>query len=461
MNRKTVSMWCLAQLFVIYLCSDLFGMVTIKPDHPNFQYTGRIDFAVPDKPVLYWPGTYIKANFEGSLLILLLDDQTGQSYYNVFIDEDYNNPRLIDCKAGSNLYVVSATLADTVHSVLIFRRTEASTGSTKFLGIQINDGKTLVAPPPRPEHKILFYGNSITCGLGNEAPDHIDFGAEVYNNNFQAYGAIAARLLDADYMCIAKSGIGIMISWFDMVMSQYYYRLDPDNPDSHWDFNQYIPDVVVINLFQNDSWLIGNLKPVPDSTQITNAYINFVREIRRHHPTAFIVCTLGSMDATKAGSPWPGYIEKAVAYLQNQDNDTNIGTCFFPFDPRWSKHPRVRHHLAMGYNLADYIKEKMGWSSKIEPQYNIKTSSNFYLLQNYPNPFNPSTIITYQLPSRGHVSIKVRNALGQEVATLVDEEKPAGGYQVEFNPVNLSSGIYFYEMRSGGFTESKKFTLVK
>jgi len=461
MIRKTLSIWCLAQLFIFYLSSDLFGIVTIKPDHPNFQYTGRIDYSVPDKPVLYWPGTYIEANFEGSLLIILLDDKTGQSYYDVFIDEDHDNPRLIDCRAGSNIYVVSATLADTVHSLLIFRRTEASTGSTKFLGIQINDGKTLVAPPPRPEHKILFYGNSITCGLGNEAPDNIDFGAEVYNNNFQAYGAIAARLLNADYMCIAKSGIGIMISWFPMVMSQYYYRLDPDNPDSLWDFNQYIPDVVVINLFQNDSWLIGNLRPVPDSTQITTAYVNFVREIRSHHPDAFIVCALGSMDATKAGSPWPGYIEKAVAYLQNQDNDANIGTYFFPFDPRWSKHPRVRHHLAMGHNLADYLEEKMGWSTNVGYMDNTKTPKKFGLLQNYPNPFNPVTTIGYQIPSSGRVTLKVYDILGRTVAILVDEYKKTGRYNVMFDGTGISSGVYFYQLKSGSISAVKKLSLIK
>ncbi len=86
---------------------------------------------------------------------------------------------------------------------------------------------------------------------------------------------------------------------------------------------------------------------------------------------------------------------------------------------------------------------------------------NFILEQNYPNPFNPSTIITYQMPGSGHVSIKVYNALGQEVATLVNEKKPAGRYQVEFNTTNLSSGIYFYEARSGEFRESKKLTLMR
>ena len=134
----------------------------------------------------------------------MLYDKTGQSYFNVFIDEDYEDPQVIDCNVGSQIYLVSASLKDTVHSLLIFRRTEASSGPTKFLGIQINDGKTLVTPPTRPEHKILFYGNSITCGMGNEAPDSYADDKLVYENNFLAYGAIAARLLNADYMCIAK-----------------------------------------------------------------------------------------------------------------------------------------------------------------------------------------------------------------------------------------------------------------
>jgi hypothetical protein len=91
----------------------------------------------------------------------------------------------------------------------------------------------------------------------------------------------------------------------------------------------------------------------------------------------------------------------------------------------------------------------------------IIAPAEFALNQNYPNPFNPSTIIAYQTPGSGHVTIKVYNALGQEVATLVNEEKPAGCYQVEFNTTNLSSGIYFYEMRSGEFRDSKKLTLMK
>ena len=466
MFRKKLNATYIVAIFVFCSISELFGVTTIKADNPNFQYTGRIDYSVPDKPVIYWPGTYIRANFEGSLLILMLDDQTGQSYYNVFVDDDYDHPYLVDCNAGSQIYLISAVLTDTVHSLLLFRRTEASTGPTIFLGIQINDGKTLVEPPVRPAHKILFYGNSITCGMGNEAPDSGTDDKMSQENNFLAYGAITSRLLDADYMCIAKSGIGIMISWFPLIMPEYYYRLNPDDPASNWNFDEYIPDVVVINLLQNDSWLIGNLNPVPDSSQRVAAYVDFIRTIRSRHPNAFIVCSLGSMDATKVGSPWPGYIESAVQFVHAADNDTNITTFFFPFDPAWTKHPRVRHHLIMGQNLADHISDKMGWVTGIENIFTTQSPNNFELLQNYPNPFNPSAKIKYSVPRVGArcivpVQLIVYDVLGNEMVTLVNEHKPAGKYEVEFSANHLSSGTYFYELRAGDFISVKKMLLVK
>ena len=85
-----------------------------------------------------------------------------------------------------------------------------------------------------------------------------------------------------------------------------------------------------------------------------------------------------------------------------------------------------------------------------------------YLLeQNYPNPFNPSTSIKYQLPENGFVTIKVYDMLGNEIATLVNEVQEAGNHSVEFDAATVSSGIYFYIMQAGNFTQTKKMTLLK
>jgi len=95
----------------------------------------------------------------------------------------------------------------------------------------------------------------------------------------------------------------------------------------------------------------------------------------------------------------------------------------------------------------------------------------FILSQNYPNPFNPSTMIKYSIPELSYVTIKVYDVLGNEIATLVNEEKSIGSYEVEFNISSLqgsvsakggyASGVYFYQLKAGDYVETKKMLLLK
>ena len=86
----------------------------------------------------------------------------------------------------------------------------------------------------------------------------------------------------------------------------------------------------------------------------------------------------------------------------------------------------------------------------------------YALFQNYPNPFNPSTTIKYQLPMNNHVTLKVYDLLGKEIATLVNEQKNAGTYSIQFSVKGeFGSGIYFYTLRAGNFTATKKLLLLK
>jgi len=85
----------------------------------------------------------------------------------------------------------------------------------------------------------------------------------------------------------------------------------------------------------------------------------------------------------------------------------------------------------------------------------------YELFNNYPNPFNPKTSIQYAVGGWQFVTLKVYDVLGNEVATLVNEEKPAGNYEVEFTAKDLPSGIYFYQLRAGNFVETKKMVLMK
>jgi hypothetical protein len=85
----------------------------------------------------------------------------------------------------------------------------------------------------------------------------------------------------------------------------------------------------------------------------------------------------------------------------------------------------------------------------------------FSLSQNYPNPFNPSTSIKYDIPKHSGVKLVVFDLLGREVATLVNEMKKPGSYEVTFDGTNLSSGVYFYKIEAGDFVNVKKMVLIK
>ncbi|MBK7499775.1 MAG: T9SS type A sorting domain-containing protein [Ignavibacteriales bacterium] len=85
----------------------------------------------------------------------------------------------------------------------------------------------------------------------------------------------------------------------------------------------------------------------------------------------------------------------------------------------------------------------------------------FELSQNYPNPFNPNTTISFSIPQKSDVSVKIYDILGNEVTTLVNETREAGRYNVNFNASNYSSGVYFYTIKAGNFNETKKMTLLK
>ena len=87
--------------------------------------------------------------------------------------------------------------------------------------------------------------------------------------------------------------------------------------------------------------------------------------------------------------------------------------------------------------------------------------THFSLGQNYPNPFNPATVISDQLAVSSKVNLKIFDILGREVATLVNEEKPAGTYSVQWNAANMPSGVYFYRLQASDFVETKKLVLIK
>jgi hypothetical protein len=97
----------------------------------------------------------------------------------------------------------------------------------------------------------------------------------------------------------------------------------------------------------------------------------------------------------------------------------------------------------------------------VEDENYLQSPVSFNLYQNYPNPFNPSTKISWQSSVGSHQTLKVYDVLGNLIATLVDEYKTAGSYEVDFDANKLSSGVYFYKLQAGSFVETKKMILIR
>ena len=368
MRLRFIGLLALLQLGLIATLSLADSLEkTIVASNKMFQYTGRIDFSDANAPFLSWPASSVKARFTGSSLAIILDDQKGENYFNVIIDGNSDYPFVIDCEPGEHTYVVSTSLDNGPHTVEIFKRTEGQEGGTVFKGIVLDADAKLLQAPARPVRRIEFYGDSVTSGMGNEAADNASDFLASDKNNYLAYGSFVARNLNAEHHSISQSSIGIMISWIediDFTMPEFYDQVSAvgDN-DTEWDFSLWTPDVVVINLLQNDSWLIDREKrllPMPTEQARIQAYMDFLSLIRKQYPHALFICALGSMDATRQGSRWPGYISQAVERRKQQNPSAKIETLFFDFTG-YKPHPRVHQHKVNADKLTAFIKQKMGW----------------------------------------------------------------------------------------------------
>jgi len=345
---------------VSFQCS---AQTIIKANNSNICYSGRI--AMTDSTAeLSWSASSIKVNFDGTNIRVILKDERSDNNYNVIIDNKVVS--VLHPLQQKKEYVLASNLSPGKHTLELFKRTEWAMGKTWFYEFELENGGKILPPPAAHKRKIEFFGNSITCGYADEDTTGKDRGTSPYENGYISYAAITARHFNAEFYNTSKSGIGITVSWFPLIMSEMYDRLDATDPNSKWDFSKYKPDVVVINLFQNDSWIVklhdneqfkarfGAAPPTPEF--IINAYSSFVKSVRGKYPKAHIICILGSMDATREGSPWPGYIDKAVASL----HDKNIMTHFIPYK-KTNGHPSAKEQQAMADDLIGFIEKNVNW----------------------------------------------------------------------------------------------------
>ena len=172
------------------------------------------------------------------------------------------------------------------------------------------------------------------------------------------------------------------------------------------------------------------------------------------------------------GSAWVN--DHAVSITYDENNNIIEWLLQFWDGSDWVKEEKNQRTYDENNNLTEYLRqiwEDSVWVNETKGSYKYRSVTkieedlslinSYSLSNNYPNPFNPTTTIIYSIPKKNIVVIKVYDILGREIRILVNEEKPAGSYKLNWNAENLPSGVYFYRITTGNFFETKKMVLLR
>ena len=324
----------------------------------QIQYVGRMQKTNPALPRFWMPGVYLKAKFEGKILSFFLNDEVlygnVHNYVEIIVD---NKLFRLQTKYATNKFIVSGLKKGT-HTITICKDTESGNGYLEFAGIVC---KKLLPLPPKPELKMEFIGNSITCGFGADASRIICGKGQWYDqhNAYMSYGPLTARALNAQWQISAVSGIGMIHSCCDMkiLMPKVFDKINMSGDSLSWNFDEYIPELVTICLGQNDG--------IQDSTAFCHAYVDFVKTIRSKYADAKIILLTSPMANAKLRAVLKNYLSSIIVYFNN-NGDKNIDKYVFEksYNSGCLGHPDLKEQQEISDLLLQFITENNLINSK-------------------------------------------------------------------------------------------------
>jgi lysophospholipase L1-like esterase len=324
-------------------------MTLLPASDARFRYEGRFDRADPAHPVVIWAGSRIRLDFEGEALAVVFGAAAGQTFFNVTIDE------VTEIAAGSaGRLVWPHALRPGRHHLEIFKRSEADAGHVVFRGVELAAGAEARAPAPSSYRlKIEFIGDSITVGANNEDGAVDQWDDRRTHNHALSYGYLTSQALGADHRALAVSGMGLCEGFVPMVAGETWDRLYPRPPSPRADLAAWVPDVVCVNLGENDeAFTRANQRPFPAG--YTAGYVALVRAVRAAWPRAQIVLLRGGMYGGAKSQELR--VAWAAAVLALETDDAKISHYVFT---HWTNtHPRVSDHRALAAELTAWLKRQ-------------------------------------------------------------------------------------------------------
>ncbi|TWT94761.1 Endoglucanase E precursor [Botrimarina colliarenosi] len=304
-----------------------------------------------------YPGVTLRLRIDGPKLVLHCRASSDDVYLDVAIDGgEYERQRL--SKGENELVLFDGEAGE--HNIEVVKRTESWQGELVVDSFDAGDGRFL-DPPPRSDRRLLFIGDSITCGAGADVrPEDPPQGAQ-NSSGRHAFGWLLARRLGAQAHLVSYGGRGIVRTWEgkrwpeEINAPQLYGRALPDDATSAWDAARYVPDAVGVCLGTND-FNLG----IPDEEEFVTAYQNLLRRVRADAPQArAFVLDSPMYGPGEKGDAMRRYLDRVVAGLDD-DRIERVSLQWRrgrPVDP----HPVANEHVLIADEIEPVLRRRLGW----------------------------------------------------------------------------------------------------
>lgn len=342
-------------------------MNVFPAQYPNITWCGRTVQDNSGNRYLIGSASSLKFRFRGNqcrLWLLNVSPADGSNYISWVLDGIHHQRIPVRFDAFTSLDIPVESTSE-FHDIEIYKETEASCG---YIVINKIEAEEISETPKSGKKKIEFIGNSITAGMASDpslVPCEAGYRCDQHNA-YDAYGPRAARALDCDYMIVAVSGIGAYRNWGTEypVMADVYEStfLTGQSDDPKWTFDEFIPDLVCINLGTNDFSEGDGITPrLPfDSTKFIHRYVELIHKIHSHYPESKFLLLQHPMP----GQHHMGMLDACLLSVKLKAESSIAGlkpVSIFSFSyftgSGCSGHPSVEEHEKMANELAPVIEK--------------------------------------------------------------------------------------------------------
>ncbi|HWA86993.1 MAG TPA: SGNH/GDSL hydrolase family protein [Opitutus sp.] len=308
-----------------------------------------------------FPGVTVHLRFRGAGISLRADAPKVGADFDVSLDGAA--PTLLELKQGERIYPLVEQAAAGEHTLTLTRRTESWQGVCTLVDFELGPGAALLSGPELPARKLMFIGDSVTCGeyAAWKPGDPVD-NLPIFTNARISYGMVLARRLGAQCELVSYGGRGVIRDWQGIRKTnnapEFYELAMPDEPAARWDHHRYVPDAIGIQLGTND---FGS--GVPEETEFVTAYVEFLRKIRRDAPKAWIVIMDSPILNDDAGGPRHSLLHAYVEEVARTVRDERVVVAsirHYPGVPH-NGHPTGAEHQAMADELEPVFRRVLGW----------------------------------------------------------------------------------------------------